>query len=97
VIPLQIADNTREILRQEGAIFEQFRRVIGTIEEVSEEDEDDYPLEEKASEEATSPSDAVVGTSFDEKSDRLHGHQMDVVDIHPDEQPPDNEDGQGSL
>ena len=36
---------------------------------------------------ATSPTDAVAGTSFNEKSDGLYGRQTDIVDIHPDDHP----------
>jgi len=45
----------------------------------------------------TSPVDAVVGTSFDEKSGGLDGCQAGVVDILPGDHPPEDEDGQGSL
>ena len=102
--PVQVADETWETLREEGAIIEEaleddgyHPRPLKAIEETLEDDGHHSSLREKADEQVTSPSDAVVSTSFNEKSDRLHGYQMDVVDIHHDEHPPGNEDGQGSL
>lgn len=85
--PVQVADKTWEYLREEGAI----------IEETLEDDCDHGTLSEKVDENATSHGDAVASTSFNEKSDRLHEYQMDIVDVHPDEHPPGNEDGQGLL
>lgn len=85
--PAQVAEEVWEILREEGAI----------IEEALEDDCDHISPKEKADEKTISPSDAVVGTSFNEKSDALHGHRTDVVDIRPDEHPPGNEDGQELL
>lgn len=82
--PVQVADKTWEILREEGAV----------IEEALEEDSYQGSLEEKVVETATSPNDAVAGTSFNEKSEGLYGHQTDVVDIHPDDHP---DGGQGLL
>jgi len=82
---LEVADEAWEILREEGAI----------IEEVLRDDCDRGSPKEKVDEGTTSPSDAVVGTSFNEKSDTLHGHH--VVDIYPDEHPPGDEDGEELL
>lgn len=77
MVPAQVTDRTWEFLRLEGAVIEE------TL-----EDDDHISLKEKVDEKATSPSDPVVGTSFNEKSNMLHGNQADVVDIHPDEHPP---------
>ena len=87
VAPAQVAEETWEILREEGAI----------IEESLEDGCDHSSPKEKVDEKTTSPSDAVVGTSFNEKSDALHGHRTDAVDIHPDEHPPGDQDGQELL
>ena len=77
---VQIADETWGILRQEGAIIEEslkysanFLRSKGAIIEEVPEDDDDNSLKEKVDEKVTSPSDTVAGTSFNEKSDGLHG------------------------
>lgn len=67
------------------------------IEEALEDDSGHGSPNEKVDEKAISPTDAAVGTSFNEKSDRLHGHQVDVVNIHPDDHPPNDENGQGLL
>ena len=40
---------------------------------------------------------AIVSTSFDEKSGGLDGYQAGVVDIRPGDDPSEDEDGQGSL
>lgn len=85
--PAQVAEEAWEILREEGAI----------IEEALEDDCDHISPKEGVDEKTPSPSDPVVSTSFNEKSDALHGHRMDVVDIRPDEHPPGNEDGQDLL
>jgi len=86
---LEVADKTWEDLREEG----------GIIEEALKYDPRHRPLImiEEVDEGVASPSDAVAGTSFDEKAGRLHGYQMDVVDIHPAEHPSGNEDGRGLL
>lgn len=86
--PVQVAGEAWEILREGGAI----------IEEALEDDCDHISPKEKVDEKTISPSDAVVSTvSFSEKSDALHGHRTDVVDIRPDKHPPGNEDGQELL
>ncbi|KAF9648447.1 hypothetical protein BDM02DRAFT_3180162 [Thelephora ganbajun] len=84
---LEVAEKTWEIIREEGAL----------IEEALEDDDEDSPLNEKVDEEAASSSDAVVSTSFNEKSDGLNVHQADVVNIHPDDHLPKDEHGQGLL
>lgn len=78
---MQAADKTWEIIREEGAV----------IEEDLEDDCDDSSMNEKRGV-ASSPADAVVGTSFNEKSDELHGYQADVVDVSPDDHPTQDED-----
>lgn len=72
------------------------------IEEAPEDDNrsslnEKLPRIDEEAEEAISPTDAAAGTSFNEKSDKLHGHQADVVNIHPDDHSPNDEDGQGLL
>lgn len=86
--PAQVADKAWEIVREEAVIEENSEHDRGHsyLESVDEEDEG-----------VVLPTDAVVGTSFDEKSDKLHGYQGDVVDIHPDEHFSDGGDEQGLL
>lgn len=82
-IPLaQVADNAWETIRAEGAV----------IEEAAKSD-DDSSLEEKADERVKSHTDPGVGTSFNEKSDELGEYQAEVVEIHPDDHPPQAKDG----
>lgn len=83
--PAQVTDKTWEILREEGAV----------IEEALEGDGDS--LEENVDEKALPSIDAVMST-FNEKSDGLHEYPTDdVVDIHPNKQSSDNEDGKELL
>jgi len=81
---LQVSNRTWEIIREEGAVIEEAL-------------EDDNSLCEKVDENVTSSVDAIVGTSFDEKSGGLDGYQAGVVDIRPGDHPSEDEDGQGSL
>ena len=85
--PSQVSDGTWAIIREEGAV----------IEEALEDDDDHSPperMDEKVAT-VTSPADAVVGTSFNEKSEGLHRYQANVVDINPDDHPTKDEDEQG--
>jgi len=84
---LEATDKTWEVFREEGAI----------IEEALEDDDDSSSTAEKVDEKATSPADPVIATSFDEKSGGLHGYQEDVVDVHPNDHPAQDENGQGLL
>jgi hypothetical protein len=84
--PLQVADKTWAIVREEGAVIEEVL-----------EDDGDCSFPEKVDEIATLPTDAVIDPSFNEKSSDLHGHQADVVDISPDDHPTKDEEGQGLL
>lgn len=104
----QVVDKTWEIIREEGAVIEEAlppdeigppkpssqTSPMDKIEEIPEGDEDN-PLGEGVDEKTTSPADAVVSTSFNEKSGRLHGYEVDVIDVHPDDDSPQGEDGQG--
>jgi hypothetical protein len=82
-IPLaQVADNTWEIIRAEGAVIEE-----------AVKSDDDSSLKEKADEGVKSHTDPIVGTSFNEKSDELGEYQAEVVEIHPDDHPPQAKDG----
>jgi hypothetical protein len=103
VASTQVTDETWNILRGEGAIIEEAlgdsSSLGGGLEAIVEEGLEDVGGDRSSlkDEKTTSPSAAVVDTSFNEKPDGLHGYQMNVVDIHPDEHPPDDEDGQGLL
>jgi len=86
---LEVADQTWAIIREEGAVVEE-----------ALEDGDDRSSIEKVGEKdevTTSPTDAMVGTSFNEKSGSMDGRQADVVEINPDDCPIKDEDGQSVL
>lgn len=85
---LEVADRTWEIIRGEGAIIEE-----------ALENDIDQDLSEKVCEEvgATSLTDPVASTSFNEKSGGFGDFQTDVVDIHPDDYPTKDEHGQDLM
>lgn len=85
--PPQVADKAWELIREEGAVIEEALKDGRSHSSLEKVDEGNEGREEAA--------DAVVGTSFNEKSDGLHEYKADSVDIQPDEHSPDEEDGQG--
>jgi len=54
-------------------------------------------MNEKVDERATPPTDTITGRSFNEKSGELHGYQGDVIDVHPNDHPTKDDNGQGLL
>lgn len=82
--PMQIADKTWAIFREEGAVIEEALEDDGCREYTEKAAKTDDTVD--------SPTDVVVSTSFNEKSGDLHGYQTDVVDIHPEDHPTTSED-----
>lgn len=86
IVSLQVADKTWAIIREEGAVVEE-----------ALEDDDGRSFLEKAGERDEMSTDAVIGTSFNEKSDGMHECWTGVVDINPGDHPIKDEDEHGVL